>query len=206
MPPSLPIEDELASAEYTEDQVQRLHDMFLGFTNLSGGDDAYLLPLSFTSGQTGNLCRTYGVSTEFLNALADLSESDAFQIVGSSYRTRAQQAALKKKKRGALVLLMREPGNDADVNAVAVLVAQSIHQDRSQDGFRWRHVGYLPKAAAAHLAPHWYEVNGIPVILHATIRDTETANTFTRLSFSNEYSSTVIFRDVSFLFTNLNRD
>lgn len=72
-------------------------------------------------------------------------------IVGQQYRAEEAQQALRAKKAGNMALLVREPGNTHDPNAVAVLVAKS-----EENSWFWTHCGYVERHAAADLTADWY--------------------------------------------------
>ena len=150
--------------------ISGLKDVLKG--NLSiGKDDGFLSALVPTGGQTVALKDPD--HTTFIGLLKDAVDYKQLTIVGNRYRTTAQQVALNQKTKGTLVLLVREPGNPADSNAVACLVTQAIPETLpgQQNPFRWCHVGYLPKHVAKGLAPHWPETKGYPMVIHATLRD-----------------------------------
>ena len=159
-------------------------------------DDNVLYALSDTNGNICNLNRAWGVDPNFQEALADLT-SDDLQVVRSSHRNAAQQSCYRKKHKGSMALLMREPGNKYDSNAVMVLMAGPSERG----GFTWRHVGYLPASTAAKLAPHWFETNGIPVLLHATVAPLS-VNVFNKvLMLTTEEYPDVKYRDIDYLFS-----
>lgn len=87
-------------------------------------------------------------------------------IVGSRYRTGVEQSVLRSKNKGTMVLLMREPANPNDPNAIACLVSKG---NSDGNGFNWFHVGYLPAQTSKSLAPIWPTYAGIPAIVHATL-------------------------------------
>lgn len=136
----------------------------------------------------------FGVDPRFLTALAEIEEKD-FKIVGLQYRTPAQSQVLRKKKKGALVLLMREPGNAYDRNAVACLVAAPD----PRGAFLWRPVGYLPRKVATRLAPYWFTTRDVPVLLQATLGSQ--GDYEAQLSWFSEHTSEVRFRDIDYLFS-----
>lgn len=72
-------------------------------------------------------------------------------IVGQSYRAPEAHRALLKKKSGNRALLVREPANLNDPNAVAVLIAAP--EDK---GYVWTHCGYIERHRAADLTHNWY--------------------------------------------------
>jgi len=78
------------------------------------------------------------------------------KIVGNTYRPSTQQSALRNKNQNNRVLIVPEPGNPKDKNALAVLVARGL----SSNSFVWTHVGYLPKSDAKRLAPEWPRYKG----------------------------------------------
>lgn len=192
----MPIEDERPTEFYTRNALIELARLAIGLEPI-GSYDKVLMPLRGTSGYINRLMNHAMVSPDFHEALANI-EPDYFYITGIGYRTAPQKAALKKKKKGSLILLMREPGNPHDPNAIMCLAAQTDPEAR--DVFHWRHVGYLPAHLAAQLAPHWYTIRSVPVILHATLAEVETATSYAKLSLTNEYSSAVNFRDISPMF------
>ena len=192
----MPIEDEQTGKFFPHVDLVHLARVLIGLDPV-GGDDRVLYPLRSTSGYVNRLMNHAMVHPEFHDALASIHPDD-FHIVGTTYRSPDQKSALKKKKQGSLILLVREPGNQSDPNAIMCLAAQSDHS--GQANFNWRHVGYLPAKLAKKLAPHWYTIKGVPVIIHATLSAVETPANFTKLSLVNDYSSSVNFRDLSPMF------
>jgi hypothetical protein len=81
-------------------------------------------------------------------------------IVGNSYRDGLQRSALRSKNPGNRVLIIPEPANRHDPNALAVVVAKGCLKNQ----FVWTHVGYVPKAEAAHLASLWPSYRGQPLV------------------------------------------
>lgn len=69
-------------------------------------------------------------------------------IVGQHYRSKLDQETLLGKRQGHMALLVAEPDNGHDLNAVMILV---WNQTESQ----WRHVGYVPREQAAELRAAW---------------------------------------------------
>lgn len=189
----MPIEDDRQLGPNRFSDLEALYDVVTGEREI-GTQDSFLYPLSGTSGNVASISHKFGVDPNFLEALADIEEND-FRIVGLQHRTPGQSQALRKKKKGALVLLMREPGNRHDSNAVVCLVAASD----PRGGFLWRPVGYLSRKNAARLAPHWLTIRGIPVILQATL--VSQSDYHAQLSWFSEYTSEVKFRDIDYLFS-----
>lgn len=140
-----------------------------------GSDDRFLSFLVPTGGQAVALKDPF--HTTFIEKIKDAVEYKQLVIVGNRYRNSEQQAALNQKAKGTLVLLVREPGNPHDPNAVACLVTQGIPEapPDQQNPFTWRHVGYLPKQVAANLAPCWPMSNGYPMVIQATLSDSAQA-------------------------------
>lgn len=110
---------------------------------------------------------TYHELGEFLTGTGtvDMFREAPLKIVGNCYRGAKAQSALRNKNPGNRVLVIREPANPYDENALAVLVARS----RSGLGcasskYDWVHVGYIPRDVTAQLAPKWPQVEGIPVV------------------------------------------
>ena len=97
----------------------------------------------------------------------DADKYGQLQIVGNRYRSKEQQQILKSKKAGALVLLVPEPGNFKDENAIACLVSKNLPDHPYK--FTWTHVGYLPAHTAAKLKPYWPMDKGVPGIVHTTL-------------------------------------
>lgn len=169
-----------------------------------GNDDRFLSFLVPTGGQTVALKDPF--HTTFIGLMKDAVDYKQLQIVGNRYRTSEQQAALNQKTKGTLVLLVREPGNSHDANAVACLVTQGVPDapPGQQNPFKWRHVGYLPKHVAAGLAPHWPESNGYPMVVQATLRDSaqsrrNTGNVYLDV-INDQYSSNIRARDIGSMF------
>lgn len=153
---------------------------------------------------TGSYCETIPVG-EFTEAMHDAAEYDQLTIVGSRYRSFEQQQVLANKSARTLVLLMREPANPVDPYAVACLMTKqnsenNVHPDIN-NGFSWVHVGYLPQTTAYKLAPIWPEKNGIPMVVHATLRESKSLRQkhgLVLLDPTNEdYSSALKGRDMS---------
>lgn len=169
-----------------------------------GSDDSFLSFLVPTGGQTVALKDPF--HTTFIERIMDAIEYQQLVIVGNRYRNSEQQAALNQKTKGTLVLLVREPGNPHDSNAVACLVTQGI-ADASigrDNAFTWRHVGYLPKHVAAKLAPCWPESKGYPMVVHATLRDSAQArrnsgNVYLDV-INDQYSLNIRARDIGSMF------
>ena len=131
----------------------------------------------------------------------DAAQYDQLTIVGSRYRSHDQQQVLANKSAKTLVLLMREPANAADPYAVACLMTrQNLHNDPDA-GFSWVHVGYLPQATAYKLSPIWPEKNRLPMVVHATLRESKSLRQkhgLVLLDPTNEdYSSALKGRDMS---------
>jgi hypothetical protein len=84
-------------------------------------------------------------------------------IVGTLYRGPAALAALAALRPGDVVRLVREPGNQADLNAIAVYSGT-------------QHLGYVPRAAHAELRPLIREKSEIAAVLthEAIIADGKT--------------------------------
>lgn len=119
--------------------------------------------------ETGSYAETINVG-EFTAAMHDAAQYDQLTIVGSRYRNHDQQQVLANKNAKTLVLLMRESANAADPNAVACLMSKQINLIDPNSGFTWTHVGYLPQTTASKLAPIWPTSNGLPMVVHATLR------------------------------------
>lgn len=100
------------------------------------------------------------------------------QIIGNRYRSRRQQEILRYKKKNALVLLVPEPRNPYDPNAIAAFVSGKEYRDDSAcSDFSWFHVGYLSKDTAARLVHVWpISKSGLPYILQASLDSNPTAN------------------------------
>ena len=165
-----------------------------------GQNDNFLYALV----NTGSYAETIPVG-EFTAAMHDAAKYDQLTIVGSRYRAHDQQAVLANKSAKTLVLLMREPANAADPYAVACLMTKqttdrSVHPD-VESGFTWVHVGYLPQATAYKLAPIWPEKNGLPMVVHATLRESKSLRQKHGLVLldptNEEWSSALKGRDMS---------
>ena len=183
--------------------IAGLKDVLKGQLSI-GTDDRFLSALVPTGGQTVALKDPF--HTTFIGLMKDAVDYKQLTIVGNRYRTTEQQAALNQKTKGTLVLLVREPGNPADANAVACLVTQGIAEapPGQQNPFMWRHVGYLPKHVAKGLAPHWPESNGYPMVIQATLRDSAQArrnsgNVYLDV-INEQYSMNIHARDISSMF------
>lgn len=169
-----------------------------------GNDDRFLSFLVPTGGQTVALKDPF--HTTFIDLLKDAVDYKQLTIVGNRYRTTEQQAALSQKTKGTLVLLVREPGNPHDPNAVACLVTQGIPEapPGQQNSFKWRHVGYLPKHVAAKLASCWPESNGYPMVIQATLRDSAQARRISGNVYldviNDQYSTNIRARDIGSMF------
>lgn len=79
-----------------------------------------------------------------------------------------RRTLLASKNEGNLVLLIPEPANAYDKNAVAAFVAQP-KGETSRDGYMFVHVGYLAREIAAKLRPVWPLSNGLPAIAEARL-------------------------------------
>ena len=75
--------------------------------------------------RSGTTSKTIPVG-EFTAAMYDAAQYDQLTIVGSRYRSHEQQQVLANKSARTLVLLMREPGNAADPNAIACLMTSLL--------------------------------------------------------------------------------
>jgi hypothetical protein len=71
-------------------------------------------------------------------------------LVGQHYRPKKAQDVLASKRQYNMVLLVAEPTNEADVNAVMVLMWD--HMEKA-----WHHVGYVRADQAAKLRSCWPE-------------------------------------------------
>lgn len=71
-------------------------------------------------------------------------------LVGQHYRSKKAQDTLASKKQYNMTLLVAEPTNEADVNAVMVLMWN--HTEKG-----WHHVGYVRADQAAKLRSCWPE-------------------------------------------------
>ena len=183
--------------------IAGLKDVLKGQLSI-GSDDRFLSALIPTSGRIVALKDPF--HTTFINLLKDAVDYNQLTIVGNRYRTTEQQAALSQKTKGTLVLLVREPGNPHDPNAVACLVTQRIVDAPvwQDNAFTWRHVGYLSKHVAANLAPCWPESNGYPMVVQAILRDSAQArrnsgNVYLDV-INEQYSLNIHARDISSMF------
>lgn len=80
----------------------------------------------------------------------------SWRIRGNNHRPKEAQSALRNKNRGNRVLMIREPRNAYDPNALAVLVAQTkVSLGCASSEYDWVHVGYAPKEIAARAVQHW---------------------------------------------------
>ncbi len=70
------------------------------------------------------------------------------KIVGQHYRDAKSQDVISKKRVGNMVLLVRQPDNEVDSNAVMVLAWD--HGTKA-----WFHVGYVPADQASLLRSRW---------------------------------------------------
>lgn len=71
------------------------------------------------------------------------------RLVGLPYRHEDVRNAFAKKKVGTKLLLVPEPANKHDNNAIAVFSALTLPNDSSQ--WRWCHVGYIPAVVSSKL-------------------------------------------------------
>lgn len=137
----------------------------------------------------------------FNGLLKDAADYHQLTIVGNRYRNSEQQKVLANKSARTLVLLMREPGNPVDPNAIACLMTKQIDSDEPRAGFTWVHVGYLPKNVAEGLAGVWPVRNGLPMLVHATLRESKSMRIRNGVVYldpvAEEYSSSVRARDLS---------
>lgn len=161
-----------------------------------GHNDSFLKALV----DTGSYCETIPVG-EFTAAMHDAAQYDQLTIVGSRYRSHEQQQVLANKNARTLVLLMREPANAADPYAVACLMSKQVNLLDPDSGFTWVHVGYLPQNTAYKLGPIWPTKNGLPMVVHATLRESKSQRQkfgVVHLDPTNEdYSSALKGRDLS---------
>lgn len=183
--------------------IAGLKDVLKGQLSI-GTDDRFLSALVPTGGQTVELKNPF--HTTFIDLMRDAVDYKQLIIVGNRYRNSEQQAALNHKSKGTLVLLVREPGNPHDPNAVACLVTQGIADAPvgRDNVFTWRHVGYLPKHVAANLAPCWPESNGYPMVIQAILRDSAQArrnsgNVYLDV-INDQYSLNIRARDIGRMF------
>ena len=183
--------------------IAGLKDVLKGRLSI-GSNDGFFSALVPTGGQTVDLKDPF--HTTFIEEIEDAVEYKQLVIVGNRYRNSEQQAALNHKSKGTLVLLIREPGNSHDPNAVACLVTQGIVDAPvgRDNAFTWRHVGYLPKHVAADLASCWPESNGYPMIVQATLRDSaqyrrNSGNVYLDV-INDQYSLNIRARDISSMF------
>ena len=176
--------------------ARKLKDVLLGELPI-GLDDTFLSALVHSGSHSESISR----HADFVEQLDEYAGWGQLTIVGNRYRSNLQQHVLANKSAGTLVLLMREPRNAADPNAVACLMTRQIDPGNSQSGFTWVHVGYLPQNTAAGLAPLWPIENGLPMVVHATLRESKQKRMqkgIVELSaYSENYSSTVFARDLS---------
>lgn len=99
---------------------------------------------------------TYSNATEIFREDLRVLRTASWHIRGNSYRPQQAQSALRNKNAGNRVLMIREPANSHDPNALAVLVAQSTTGVGCQSSeYNWVFVGYAPKEMAARAAQHW---------------------------------------------------
>lgn len=197
MPPSKPISFEKPlSAEYVKGSLI-LKDVLEGRIPI-GSNDSFLSALTETGGNTKGLGDEYSIFTGLLN---DAEKYGQLTIVGNRYRNSEQQQVLSNKSAGTLVLLMREPGNPKDPNAVACLMTVGTEPGI----FTWRHVGYLPAHVAKELALRWPTANGYPMLVHTTLKDSKSVRIragVVYLTMQNQHYPTEMIRarDVSCLF------
>jgi hypothetical protein len=115
---------------------------------------------------------TYHELGEFLtgNGTVSLFRDAPLKIVGNSYRGAEAQSALRNKNANNRVLVIREPANPHDKNALVVLVARGrAGLGCASSKYDWVHVGYIPRDVAAQLAPKWPHMHGVPVIAEGTL-------------------------------------
>lgn len=176
--------------------ARKLKDVLLGKLPI-GLDDTFLSALVHTGSHSESISR----HADFVEQLDEYAGWGQLTIVGNRYRSNLQQRVLSNKSAGTLVLLMREPRNAADPNAVACLMTRQIDPGNSQAGFTWVHVGYLPENTAAGLAPIWPVENGLPMVVHATLKESKSKrqqNGIVHLAvYAEEYTSRISARDLS---------
>lgn len=162
-----------------------------------GPNDEFLSALV----STGSTSVAIHEEFHFNSLLKDAADYHQLTIVGNRYRNSEQQKVLANKSARTLVLLMREPGNPVDSNAIACLMTKQLNPDDSRSGFTWVHVGYLPKNVAEGLAGIWPVRNGLPMLVHATLRESKAMRIRNGVVYldpvAEEYSTTVRARDLS---------
>lgn len=178
------------------DYKRKLKDVLLGELPI-GLDDTFLLALVSTGGYAESITQY----TEFTEKLNEYASYGMLTIVGSRYRSTMQQHVLANKSAGTLVLLMREPRNSADPNAIACLMTRQNDPNVPNGGFTWVHVGYIPQDVAAGLAPIWPVQNGLPMVVHTTLKESKSKrqqNGIVHLAaYAEEYTSRILARDLS---------
>lgn len=79
------------------------------------------------------------------------AKTEEFSVVGVSHRitlsTRKMIAARIRENGPLGCILMREPKNQADENAIKVILDDGPYSEM--------HIGYLPRKVAAQFAPRW---------------------------------------------------
>jgi hypothetical protein len=79
-------------------------------------------------------------------------------IKGNSYRTKEAQTLLSVKTDGSMILLVPEPGNRHDPNAIALLAAHPL-KDNPNQNWVWVHVGYVDADVASGWMTGWAHSN-----------------------------------------------
>lgn len=87
---------------------------------------------------------TWEFDTNYLQRMHGISVS----LVGQHHRERRDQDVLGYKRVGNMALLVAEPDNQHDLNAVMVLVWDDVAK-------HWRHAGYVRATQAASLRGKW---------------------------------------------------
>lgn len=68
-----------------------------------------------------------------------------YQIKGLTYRSKEVQEQFALKSSGTKVLLMREPNNPHDINAIAIYAALTLP---GKTGWEWTKIGYVDRYMA----------------------------------------------------------
>lgn len=88
--------------------------------------------------------KSAGSASGYYENISGLKEA---KIVGTYYRGNKVNQAFRKKSAGTKIILVPEPANDVDSNAVAVFAALNI----DDMPWKWCHVGYLQASTAKKL-------------------------------------------------------
>ncbi len=106
------------------------------------------------------------------------------KIVGSSYRSTYQQKVLQSKGSGNMIVLVREPGNPVDKNAVAAFAWRHGSKD-------WHLVGYVPSVTAQGLSAKMLEMGRGVILVAKLVDDGAVNNPRIRVDYARDYHQIV---------------